>query len=279
MILDLSKKQHIPLINMYKKCKGISLVDKYLPHLTPLNKMYVIDSLEDWEQVENEFPVTMMTVRCDCPKGVNGNLPNGQTFNRDRVRGYIQEVKSAVPNAVIILEDMKAGTNERIHTQGGMCLDVKIGDHIYMDYVGPSFDCREICTGKAAHETWNIPWSEVPFMKDTAITKYKTSEISQEEYIETAKERIAFLVKAFPDRVDEIFKTMPKRYKGINMQTFREIRDQVIFPLWIQHEKLLRDGLGSFGVEVNIAEDGTLVPMEIEVPDRFKEKNINTNER
>ena len=39
MILDLSKKQHIPLINMYKKCKGISLVDKYLPHLTPLNKI------------------------------------------------------------------------------------------------------------------------------------------------------------------------------------------------------------------------------------------------
>ena len=51
MILDLSKKQHIPLINMYKKCKGIALVDKYLPQLTPLNKMYVIDSLEDWKQI------------------------------------------------------------------------------------------------------------------------------------------------------------------------------------------------------------------------------------
>lgn len=31
MILDLSKKQHVPLINMYKKCKGIALVGKYLP--------------------------------------------------------------------------------------------------------------------------------------------------------------------------------------------------------------------------------------------------------
>ena len=73
-----------------------------------------VDSLEDWEQVESEFPVTMMTARCDCPKGVNGKLPSGQTFNRDRVKGYIQEVKSAVPNAVIILQDMKEGTNERI---------------------------------------------------------------------------------------------------------------------------------------------------------------------
>ena len=47
MILNLSQKEHVPLINMYKKCKGIALVDKYLPQLTPLNKMYVTDSLED----------------------------------------------------------------------------------------------------------------------------------------------------------------------------------------------------------------------------------------
>ena len=273
MILDLSKKEHLPMINMYKKCKGIALVDKYLPKLSPLNKMYVINSLEDWEKVEHEFPVQMMTARCDCPKGVNGKLPNGQTFNRDRVRGYIEEVKSAVPDAVIILEDMKSGSNERIHTQGGVNLDIQIGDHVYIDYVGPGFDCRELCTGKAAHETWNIPWNEVPFLKDSEITKYKTSEISQEEYVETAKERILFLIKAFPDRKDEILQTMPKRYNGISRQIFRDVREQVIFPLWLQHEQLLRDGLGSFGVEVNVVEDGTLVPMEIEVPDRFKNKN------
>ena len=261
------------MINMYKKCKGIALVDKYLPKLSPLNKMYVINSLEDWEKVEHEFPVQMMTARCDCPKGVNGKLPNGQTFNRDRVRGYIEEVKSAVPDAVIILEDMKSGSNERIHTQGGVNLDIQIGDHVYIDYVGPGFDCRELCTGKAAHETWNIPWNEVPFLKDSAITKYKTSEISQEEYVETAKERILFLIKAFPDRKEEILQTMPKRYNGISRQIFRDVREQVIFPLWLQHEQLLRDGLGSFGVEVNVVEDGTLVPMEIEVPDRFKNKN------
>lgn len=272
MILDLSKKEHLPMINMYKKCKGIALVDKYLPKLSPLNKMYVINSLEDWEKVEDEFPAQMMTARCDCPKGVNGKLPNGQTFNRDRVRGYIEEVKSAVPDAVIILEDMKSGSNERIHTQGGMNLDIQIGDHIYMDYVGPGFDCRELCIGKAVHESWNIPWREVPFMNESAIKKYKITKVSQEEYIETAKERAMFLIKAFPDRKDEILETIPKRYNGIRRQIFRDVIEQVVFPLWMQHEQLSRDGLNSFGVEVNIVEDGTLVPMEIQVPDRFKEK-------
>ena len=272
MILDLNRKEHLPMINTYKKCKGIALVDKYLPKLSPLNKMYVINSMEDWEKVENEFPIQMMTARCDCPKGINGKLPNGQTFNRDRVRGYIEEVKSAVPDAVIILEDMKSGSNERIHTQGGVNLDIQIGDHVYMDYVGPGFDCRELCIGKAVHETWNIPWEEVPFMKDSAIQKYKTMEVSQREYIETAKERALFLIKAFPDRKDEILETIPKRYNGISRQIFRDVREQVIFPLWLQHEQLSKDRLRSFGVEVNIVEDGTLVPMEIQVPDRFKEK-------
>ena len=272
MILDLAKKEHLPMINMYKKCKGIALVDKYLPSLSPVNRMCVIDSLEDWERIENEFPAYMMTARCDCPKGVNGKLPSGQTFDRDRVRGYIEEVKSAVPNAVIILEDMKAGTNERIHSQGGVNLDIQIGDHIYMDYVGPSFDCRELCIGKAVHESWSIPWEEVPFMKESAIKKYKTIEISQREYVETAKDRIMFLVKAFPDRKDEIFEAMPKRYSGISMQLFRDVREQIIFPLWTQHTQLSRDGLNHFGVEINVAEDGTLVPMEIAVLERFKER-------
>ena len=158
MILDLNKKEHLPMINTYKKCKGIALVHRYLHKLSPLNKMYVINSMEDWKKVENEFPIQMMTARCDCPKGINGKLPNGQTFNRDRVRGYIEEVKSAVPDAVIILEDMKSGSNERIHTQGGVNLDIQIGDHVYMDYVGLGFDCIELCIVKAVHETWNIPW-------------------------------------------------------------------------------------------------------------------------
>lgn len=274
MILDINNKDHLPMINMYKKCKGITLVNKYLPKLNPLNKMYVIDSIEDWEKVEDEFPIDMMSVRCDCLEGINGKLPSGQTFNRNRVREYIKEVKEKVPNAVIILEDMIEGSNERIHTQGGVTLDIKIGDHIYMDYVGPEFDARELCNGKAVHEAWNIPWEEVPFMKDSAIKEYKITQVSQKEYVETAKERIKFLINAFPERRNEIIESMPKKYIGISMQIFRNVRDEIIFPLWLKNEQLLRDGLSKFGVEINIMEDGTLVPMEIQVPERFK---INEN--
>lgn len=82
-------------------------------------------------------------------------------------------------------------------------------------------------------------------MKDSAIKKYKKA---------------------------EIFATMPKRYNNIDINIFRDLRDKVIFPLYIKHEELLRNGMNHFGVELNVLQDGTLVPFEISVPDRFKKK-------
>ncbi len=214
--------------------------------------MYVISFEEEWEQVKDDFPINMMTVRCDSPRGVDGKLPEGQTFHRDRVNPYIREVKKLVPDAVIILEDLKEGTN--------------------IDYADPSFDCGILCRGKGSHESWDIPWKEVPFMKDSAVKKYKKAEINTTQYIETVKARIRFLLNAYPNKKDEIFATMPKSYNSIDINIFRDLRDKVIFPLYIKHEELLRNGMNHFGVELNVLQDGTLVPFEISVPDRFKEK-------
>lgn len=269
MILDLNKKEDIYLINMYKKCKGIALIYKYLPHLNPLNKMYVINSLEDWKKVEYEFPVQTMTVRCDSPRGLDARLPGGQTFHRSKVDNYIKKVKSAVPDAVIILEDMKQDTNERIHTQGGLNLDIKIGSNVYIDYVGPGFDCGELCKGKAAHEVWNIPWDEVPFIKDSAMEKFKVFKINQKEYTETMKKRIDFLLNIYPDRKEEIFKAIPKNFIGITKNIFKNVIDELLICLWLQQEELINDKLNSFGVETNILKNERIIPMEIAIPDRF----------
>ena len=272
MILDVSKKEHMPMISLYKKCRGIALIDKYLPEISPINKMYVINTEEEWEQVKEEFPINAMTVRCDCPRGVEGKLPEGQTFHRDRVNQYIKDVQKLVPDAVIILEDLKPGTNERIHTKGGFNLDIKIGNYIYIDYVGPSFDCGMLCKGKGSHESWVIPWTEVPFIDDTFMKKYKVGEINSCQYWETAKIRIDFLMDAYPDKKDEILETMPKNYKTIEKSVFRDLRDDVIFPLYLKQEELLKDGMEHFGVEINVVEDGSMVPFEISISSRFKKQ-------
>ena len=305
MILDYKKREHLQLLNRYKKVKGITLIRRYLPHLDPLEKMYVIDSEEDWEKVYDEFPVDKVTARCDCPIGVNGKLLDGQTFRRDNVRRYIKDLKEAVPDGVVILQEMKPGYNERTYTQGGVNIDVVIGEGIRMEYVGASFDCRELCKGKASHEAWYIPWDEVPFLKECSIGKYKVGEISEEGYKESAKERCAFLMETFlkeylmkhhqiddVEQVDskltanerqalvdayeaktkEILAVMPHRYKGINRQILRDVISQVIFPLYDQRGTLVRDGLKHFGVELNVVKDGTLVPLELSVGERFVQK-------
>lgn len=274
MILDLAKSQHVPLIYMYKKCKGIALINKYLPHLSPLNKMYVINSEKDWEQVKEEFPADMMTVRCDCPRGVDSRLPEGQTFHRSRVNQYIRDVKSAVPDSVIILQDMKEGTNERIHTIGAFNLDVQIGKRLDIEYAGPCQDCGALSKGKGCYEAWSIPWEDVPFMKDSAVKQYRKRQINQEQYEKLAKERIEFLAGIYPDKIDEIVEAMPKTYDGIKLRTFRDLREQVIFPIYIQQEQLQRDGISHFGVELNVVEDERLVPFEIAVPDRFRNNSL-----
>lgn len=269
MLLKLSKKEDISLINRYKKCRGIALVDKYLSHLSPLNKMYIIDSEEEWEKVKGEFPIDAMTVRCDCPRGLEGKLPEGQTFHRDRVNQYIRKVKSLVPDGVIILEDLKKGTNERIHTWGGFGLDVIIAEYIYIDYVGPSFDCGLLSKGKGSHESFIIPWEDVPFLDDSAYKKYSKGIINQVQYDETVKIRRDFLFDAYPDRKQEIIDTIPKCYEGISKQVFRDLINTVIFPLYLRKDELLNDGMNHFGVEINVVEDGTMIPFEIVVASRF----------
>lgn len=174
-----------------------------------------------------------------------------------------------------------------------------------MEYVGPSFDCRELCKGKASHEAWYIPWNEVPFLKESSMGKYKVGEISEVGYKASAEERCSFLMETFlkeylmkhhqiddVEQVDskltanerqalvdayeakakEILAVMPHRYKGINRQILRDVISQVIFPLYDQRGTLVRDGLKHFGVELNVVKDGTLVPLELSVGERFVQK-------
>lgn len=312
MILDSRKKEHIPLMSRYKKVKGIINILEYLPNLNPNDKLYVIESEEDWEKIKYEFPVDKVTTRCDSLIGVNGNLPDGQTFSRDNVKGYIQRVKLVAPDGVVILQQMKNGYSERLHTQGGLNIDAEIGEYIKLEYVGPSFDCRELCKGKAVHESWYIPWEEVPFLREPSIGKYRLGEpISQESYLATRDERCTFLlgtfakeylkkhynldtvsqsdikqllqsggrdfIEAYAEKKQEILGVMPEYYKGIRRQILRDVISQVIFPLYDQRLSLCLNDLRHFGVELNVVEDGTLVPLELSTGERFIQKGKDNN--
>lgn len=152
---------------------------------------------------------------------------------------------------------------------------------------------------------WCIPWDEVPFLKESSIGKYKIGEISQAGYKASAEERCSFLMgtflkeyligkhkidsmsqvdsnlspqdkqalfEAYVTKKKQILAVMPNGYKGVKRQILRDVIDQVIFPLYDQREMLARNGLKHFGVEMNVIQDGTLVPLELSIGARFIQK-------
>lgn len=274
MILNLDNPAHAHLIARYPKVKGLQQSNKYLPELNPLEKCYIIENLDEWRKVEKEFPEHNMTVRSDVPKGkgIGQDLPKGQTFDRSRVEEYIQNVKKVDSDAVVILQHMKPGTNERLNTKGAMCLWVEVGDKVVMEYCGPSSDCGDI-TGKAsAHATWIIPWDEVLFLKSSKMRKWLFYEIDSDGYQLARESRIKDLVTKYCTNVseEEIRSTVPANYKKMPQWMFDDIVEQVLVPLYCKREELLRNGLNRFGFECNIVSDGRIVPMELSVPERFQ---------
>lgn len=269
MIIECNEK-NIQDLKKYKKAQGIFLIKKYLKNLNPIKKMYVIDSIDDWLKVEDEFPEQMMTIRCDCPRGIEAKIPQGQTFERNRVINYINNTKKEIPDCVFILQDMIEGTNERIHTQGACNLFINVGKEIDMDYVGPGFDCGEISKGIAVHETWIIPWEEGMLLNAMSINLFKSNQINQINYEGTLKRRQDFLINSYPDKKEEILNTIPNEYKNIKISTLTNIINNLIKPICEEELLLKKDKITDFGVETNIISNGRIVPFEIALSERFK---------
>ncbi len=96
----------------------------------------------------------------------------------------------------------------------------------------------------------------------------------------TAIERMRFLVSEYPERRYEIVEKMPGKYLPVKPQIMENLIEQVLVPLYMQKEELLKDGLNKFDVELNVLSNGRIIPMEICRPERFIKKDVeNEKER
>lgn len=268
MILNIDNNQDLKHINTLQKCRGVQLISKYLPDLVVQKQLYVVNTIEEWNQIKEKLP-QIVTIRVDNKKGERIPLIGGITCEKDKVEDFFYETYKKEKHPYFICMEYKDGTNERVDTEGGFLLDITMGGNVHIGHVGPCFDCRELTKGKAEHETWMIPWNELLFMKSSNHRKYHIQTISQEGYRNSAIERMAFLIKQYPERKKEIIEKIPKQYSPIKPYHIENLIEQVLVPLYYQSDELLKDGLEKFDVEMNILKDGTLVPMEICRPERF----------
>ncbi len=269
MILDMNNVKDTVYFNQLQKGKGIKLISKYLPKLLVHKQVYSVNTIDEWQQIKDRFP-DIVTIRTDSLFGMP--IPNigGITRNKQKVEEYFEEARKKVQNPYFLCMEFEEGTNERIDTKGGFCMDVNIGGMVHIGHTGACFDARELTKGKAEHETWQIPWNEIACITSKNHRKWHIQTISQEAYRDTAIERMKFLIKEYPERKEEIIQKMPKRYQEVDTQVMDSLIEQVLMPLVIRKQELLQDGLDKFDVEINILKNGRLIPMEICRPERFK---------
>lgn len=276
MIINMNEQNDSKYFNMLQKARGIKLISKYLPNLSVHKQLYVVNTIEEWNKIKDKFPETV-TVRTDSRNG--RPIPNigGTTCKKDNVEQYFKKAFSIEKEPYFLCMELEEGTGERIDTSGGILIDVTMGGMVYIGYVGPGFDCRELTKGKAEHETWTIPWNDLLFIKSSGLYKYHFQTISQQAYKPTAIERMKFLIDEYPERKEEIINKMPKQYNKVRPIIMENLLEQVLIPLYMQKEELLKDGLNKFDVELNVLSNGRFIPMEICRPERFIKRDKENN--
>lgn len=298
MYIDIKNNENTQGIKELKKLTGIRLITEFLPSIDCTKQIYVIEDLEDWEKIKDQF-TDIVTCRTDNKIGEMIPPMYGVTIPKEQVPTYINQVKKKEKQVneqgekykpYILCIEMEKGTNERIHTKGGIVLDIIWGQSIKIGYVGPSFDSNEITKGKAEHESWVIPWEKIRYIQENtkeAYNQYRKDymmgSVKQEAYLETAKQRASFLIDQYPEQEAEIIKTMPKEYVPMSQELFQTLRNKVINQLTILKSDFIKRGMNQIGVELNIVPDEKerykLVPFEINIPEIFQRNKDKTQSK
>lgn len=270
---DLTQEQ-LSELNKYKKLMGILKVNEYLPKITPLNGLAVIRNYADWIKAMKMYDFSNMelAVRFDSSMGIASKIPGSQTVKTEDVGLLIKRAEKECQNRVAIIEDLKKGSIDRITTNGAANITIRFDEYMVLEWVGPGFDGRELCSGKAVHQSWKFPYDSILFLNDYEINKstYNVHQASDREYFESALERYNFLCNSFSDRKSEILERMPDHLVAMPRFLFGEILDEIVVPLYEKAPELKRLGNKEITIEVTITEKYELIPMEIGLYERFR---------
>lgn len=259
----------------YGKTKGIVLLEKYLPDLTPIKDVKIISDIQEWDKIKDECP-DRITCRTDTKIGDQKNVRiEGASGKKEEVPNILKQIKQQNPDGVLLLMQMKDSPIKRYENDGGFNILFNVNESVIIELVGEGFDARELTREKAVHERYSIPWNDVLFMrnkhdliKSRNVGKYV---VNDEEYKRTRKERIEFLNSIESD-AKAIEKAVPQEYQQSSDELIQSILDEVVFSLYKRKRELYEDGLKHCNIQGNIV-DGKIVPWEIFRPERLISKS------
>lgn len=264
---------------LYGKAKGIVLLQKYLPKLSPFQSIDVVSNLEEWNAIKDKFG-DFVPNRVDYPIGESRkNAVAGTNGFTSGIPELLERVKEQSENGVVLLLPIKKTTAvpPRYEDEGGFNVLFNMGSSVILELVGQGFDGHEVTQGLANHERYVIPWEEVLFirnrkdlLKNSMVQK---SHVKPEEYEKQRQARVKFLHEVVGYDLATIEEKIPTSYYLIPEDTIEALLNDVVLELMQKRESLLMDGLTCFGVQGNIIA-GTIQPWEIFRGERFLAKEM-----
>ena len=274
MLYEMNNEKDQRYIQQFGKAYGIVLLKKWLPDISKTKNLFVLDSYEEFKKIEDKLP-EVFSCRADAKTGEKATLGvEGCFATKEQVENYISRVKKSNPNGVVLCIDTEEGTHERIRTDGAFNVYLQMYDKIYIDYLGKGFDMGSITKGRENHESWTIDWKDALFVTPHNMNLYRHHLISNEQYIESARRRVQQLIN-IGYSADDIRGNIPRQYSQMPESIKELLLDQIVLPLYSNKEKLVQEGLKSFGVQGMII-DGRLFPIEVNRKERFAEKSYFT---
>ena len=255
----------------YGKARGIALLGKYLPDITPFKDIDIIASIEDWEAVKHKYG-DFAIQRTDLPIGTTRqNAVFGTSGLSKEVPELIETVHAHCPEGVVLIMSTKEPTCLRYLNDGGFNVLFSINDRIIVELVGKGFDGHEITQGLAIHERYIIPWGEAYFVKDRDnLIRHNNLVycVTDKEYQAQREKRVRFLVDECHYDEKAVEENIPPEYQKLSNDIVKELLDKVVLTLVQKKSELRRNGMLHFCVQGNFA-NGKVQPWEIFVPDRW----------
>ena len=263
----------------YGKAKGIVLLQKYLPKLSPFKSIDIISNIDEWNAIKDKFG-DFVPNRVDYPIGEpKRNAIAGTNGFTSEIPSLIESVNKQSTNGVVLLLPTKENVivPPRYEDDGGFNVLFNIGSNVIIELVGKGFDGHEVTQGLANHERYQIPWDEVLFMKNRKdMIKSPTvqkSHVTPENYKKQRQARVKFLHEVVGYDLETVEKNIPETYSLISDDIIKKLLDDVVLEIMKKRQMILRDGLTRFGVQGNII-DGNVQPWEIFRAERLIPKDI-----
>lgn len=254
-------------LTKYRKASGMLLLNKYLPKVTPIMHMDIVESLEEWEAVKDKYRGSSVH-RTDVPFGkpVPKNEVSSTNGFASEMPELLDRVKEQSPDGVVLLMATKEPVCPRYLYDGGFSVMFALGEDIAIELVGRAFDGHEVTQGLAVHEQYILPWDEVLFIKSRAdLTRNRRVVaylVSDEQYAKQRAERVDFLTKSCKYDAKLVEANVPKRVAPLSERLIRRLLDDIVLELMKQQTVLARNGLKRFGVQGNFV-NGKVQPWEI----------------